>query len=322
MARQTTHYNMTVPETGDSPDVSVLANNFDTMDTLIYDHKQDGVEAAEAYLEDALEDLTTAASAANSAAIRAETAAGAVDQRLIPQVSATVTSVPYDPSSPTGGASVTQDGTTLQPQFHFSIPRGADGPGTLYLQNADPAQVTTITVVDGDDIDEAVDEAVARGIDDIVDAAVSEAIQDASFAYQIGNVIYPVGSIYVSTSSASPATLFGGTWQRIEGKFLLAATDGGATGGQATGDPVFSTASVAAGSDGGEATHTLDITEMPSHTHELNHDGKTYANALCWAGSGGNRNVPTGSNAMGAAIMPTGGGQAHNNMPPFLAVYV
>lgn len=39
----------------------------------------------------------------------------------------------------------------------------------------------------------------------------------------IKDIIYPVGSVYISFSDTSPATLFGGTWTQIQGKFLLAA---------------------------------------------------------------------------------------------------
>ena len=75
--------------------------------------------------------------------------------------------------------------------------------------------------------------------------------------------VYPVGSIYKSTNSMSPAELFGGTWERIKDQFLLASGD-----------------TYAAGSTGGEATHTLTTNEMPSHSHEYingvnyNKDGK------------------------------------------------
>lgn len=64
------------------------------------------------------------------------------------------------------------------------------------------------------------------------------------------DLTYPVGSVYLSTASTSPATLFGGTWERIQGRFLLAASS-----------------AYAAGSTGGEASHTLTANEMPSHNH-------------------------------------------------------
>lgn len=85
----------------------------------------------------------------------------------------------------------------------------------------------------------------------------------------IFDLIYPVGSIYMSVNAASPATLFGGTWARITGRFLLAATDNGSSG-----------ASQAAGNTGGAATVTLTAAQsgvpahshgMNSHTHGMNH---------------------------------------------------
>lgn len=117
--------------------------------------------------------------------------------------------------------------------------------------------------------------------------------------------IYPVGSIYISTVSTSPSTLFGGTWEQIKDTFLLAA---GST--------------YAAGTTGGEATHTLTVNEMPSHSHYQ----KRY-----W-GSSGSANQAytwgtefTEAHAYGSQIdttHSTGGSGPHNNMPPYLAVYV
>ena len=61
---------------------------------------------------------------------------------------------------------------------------------------------------------------------------------------------YPVGAIYQSTGSTSPASLFGGDWERIQGRFLLGTS---------------SSYSVTA--TGGEERHTLTISEMPRHNH-------------------------------------------------------
>ena len=73
--------------------------------------------------------------------------------------------------------------------------------------------------------------------------------------------VYPVGSIYMSVNSTDPGTLFGGTWERITGKFLLSATDNGSSG-----------ASQAAGNTGGAATVTLTAAQsgVPAHAHGLN----------------------------------------------------
>lgn len=110
---------------------------------------------------------------------------------------------------------------------------------------------------------------------------------------------YPVGSIYISTNSTSPATLLGGTWTRIEDCFLLAAGS-----------------KYAAGMTGGEAEHKLTIDEMPKHSHKA----KTIE---CAAGEGTSFSglAPTGT-ATDGLIAVSGGDTAHNNMPPYLAVYV
>ena len=176
------------------------------------------------------------------------------------------------------------------------------------------------------------------------------------------NTIYPIGSIYMSVNSTSPQILFGGTWEQIKDTFLLA-----------TGD------TYANGSTGGEATHTLTVNEMPSHTHiqdshnhtqdshnhtqnSHNHSASTdrkflalgkndnwgYTNARQMQSTSGSYYYPysnkntsgltepentasktatnqatTATNqATTATNQNTGGGQAHNNMPPYLTVYI
>ena len=68
-----------------------------------------------------------------------------------------------------------------------------------------------------------------------------------------------------------------------------------------------------AGSTGGEATHTLTIDEIPSHTHQVKISADTGWNSIGKSG---------GTESTNGASYPTGGGQAHNNMPPYLAVYM
>lgn len=116
------------------------------------------------------------------------------------------------------------------------------------------------------------------------------------------NVVYPVGSIYMSVNSTSPATLFGGTWERIQDRFLLAA---GST--------------YVAGNTGGEATHTLTVGEIPSHNHPYAYNGQ-----LSNIGTEAFRLVANDrtNNYTGTPNGYTGGGQAHNNMPPYLTVYM
>lgn len=152
--------------------------------------------------------------------------------------------------------------------------------------------------------------------------------------------VYPVGSIYTSVNSTSPQTLFTGTtWERITGKFLLAATDGGSAGGN-------STASVVAGGTGGEASHVLSVAELAQHGHRVHvwDNAGTMANAWYYNGAtktthtgarlynaGSSTWIASGSTANAASSGqgdPSGGtnligsSTAHNNMPPYLSVYV
>ena len=115
---------------------------------------------------------------------------------------------------------------------------------------------------------------------------------------------YPIGSIYISTNATSPETLFGGTWRQIQGRFLLAADN-----------------TYKAGSTGGEAMHTLTVDEMPNHEHSI-----PYPNAA--GPEEAAIGYPADSNtnkSWGAEMCKThsaGNSVAHNNMPPYLAVYV
>lgn len=118
-------------------------------------------------------------------------------------------------------------------------------------------------------------------------------------------VIYPVGSIYMSMNSTNPGTWFGGTWERIKDAFLLALGDSGTVG-----------------DTGGEATHTLTVNEMPSHQHSLTQGP---ANNAGQAGTGTSEYGSVRLNAVfasGYKTDNTGGGQAHNNMPPYIKVYM
>lgn len=130
--------------------------------------------------------------------------------------------------------------------------------------------------------------------------------------------VYPVGSIYMNVNSTNPETLFGGTWEQIQGRFLL-----GVSG------------SYPAGSQGGEAKHTLTTSEMPSHDGHLsagiaggtpygkgNYKGFLKSDVMTSYGDGGRGwNVHAG-NEIHPASEAVGGGQAHNNMPPYLSVYI
>lgn len=114
---------------------------------------------------------------------------------------------------------------------------------------------------------------------------------------------YPVGSIYMSVNSTNPHSLFGGTWVQIKDRFLLAAG-----------------AAYKAGATGGEATHTLTVDEIPNHQHALwyPNEGGEQSAAIGYPEAGSKNTWYAEASRTGGA----GGGAAHNNMPPYLSVYV
>lgn len=125
------------------------------------------------------------------------------------------------------------------------------------------------------------------------------------------NLIYPVGSIYISVNSTSPSTLFGGTWVQIQDTFLLSA---GST--------------YAGGSTGGEAQHQLTVAEMPSHTHDYYFDANSnidwYIGLVSGSVDSDHSAIASGPTGRGYTlkIRNAGGDTAHNNMPPYLTVYM
>ena len=132
----------------------------------------------------------------------------------------------------------------------------------------------------------------------------------------LADLIYPVGSLYMSVSSADPAALFGGTWQRIEDTFLLAA------GG-----------TYAPGATGGAASVKLTESQLPRLSGTVNF--RHWGSGSPYSGVSGiiSNNGEITDTANGFAATTTadgyrqlkigfGGDAAHNNMPPYLAVYV
>ena len=118
----------------------------------------------------------------------------------------------------------------------------------------------------------------------------------------------PIGSIIMGTGNnfatqAAVQAIYNGTWEQIKDVFLLAAGD-----------------SYIAGSTGGEATHTLTVNEMPKHSHNLPVD-KQYGEATTTERDRINLTSGIAYNN-GYASNETGASQPHNNMPPYLTVYM
>lgn len=121
-------------------------------------------------------------------------------------------------------------------------------------------------------------------------------------AADILDMVFPVNSIYISYSHTSPAELFGGTWHRMESRFLWGTTSTGTIG-----------------ATGGEQTHKLTVNEMPSHNH-------TAVSVRITQKDGGaaamrNYNLSNMATDVGIPVVSnTGGDAAHNNMPPYVNV--
>nr|DAH34374.1 MAG TPA: baseplate protein [Bacteriophage sp.] len=112
---------------------------------------------------------------------------------------------------------------------------------------------------------------------------------------------YPVGSIYQSTKSTDPADLFGGTWEAINNVFLLAA------------GTIYRPGTI-----GGESEVTLTADEIPEIKMSYQYTGQSTVigtDAIRLYDGDGKINQYTGPQSSNC------GGKAHNNMPPYLAVY-
>jgi hypothetical protein len=111
--------------------------------------------------------------------------------------------------------------------------------------------------------------------------------------------LLPVGMIIHLYSHANPNAMYPGTtWERLTNTFLW--------GCDASGD---------IGITGGEKTHSLTVAELPTHTHGSVYSGNVDATKThAWLASGGS--------AMAYGTVETGGGAAHNNMPPYTQVSI
>lgn len=142
---------------------------------------------------------------------------------------------------------------------------------------------------------------------------------------------FPIGYIYLSVTNVNPATIFGGTWERIKGRFLLGADDTNYVAGNVGGNSSHYHTT---------ANHTLTINEMPKHAHNVvavnKNDSGTIAENFNGASfilnynKGITYSTPTRGWNNGVAMNSSGKGQAHNHgntgnsssMPPYLVIYM
>lgn len=174
---------------------------------------------------------------------------------------------------------------------------------------------------------------------------------------QIFNLIYPIGSYYISSDSANPSTKFGGTWEQITNRMIMAAGSSYAVG--TTGGTASHTHTSAAHTHT-TAEHTLTVSEIPSHRHtpsnydtagsETSHKRQFTTNLSTSSDSVGRRTHATGSagyvmsatdsgDITGTAYTSyVGGGGSHShgntgsttpgntgsssNLPPYIVAYI
>lgn len=124
----------------------------------------------------------------------------------------------------------------------------------------------------------------------------------------VAQQMYPVGSLYFNASSTTdPATLLGfGTWTAVAGRVLV-----GYDAGQTEFDTLLET--------GGAKTHTLSIAEMPAHAHKLKTENIQLRSPADYNRISYTTNAVT---VDAPATEETGGGQAHNNLQPYLVVAI
>ncbi len=181
------------------------------------------------------------------------------------------------------------------------------------------------------------------GIDSEGNLSVNSISSNQGFNIPIGDLVYPVGSIYLTVNNSNPSSLFGGSWERIQGRFLLGADEYYQTGTMGgfysvtSGEPSNNETGAANGNTG---STTLTIDQIPGHDHRSR--GSTFIEGGSGAGSVATMNFAAGNYKRHhyETTLETGGGQGHTHtlnshthtlnshthtvsvMPPYLAVSI
>ena len=130
--------------------------------------------------------------------------------------------------------------------------------------------------------------------------------------------VYPIGSIYITTSNENPTNTIGGTWESFgKGRTLVGA------GEDSDGDDNGEKVSFSAGDKGGEYKHTLTVQEMPSHTHNFSSGSPNLYQRSAYGGGSSDGLIPWQPKSYTLyAIQSTGGSQSHNNIQPYIVTYM
>ena len=150
---------------------------------------------------------------------------------------------------------------------------------------------------------------------------------DETKRINVVDLVYPIGSIYMSVNSTNPSAIFGGTWEQIQGRYLLGAgapsQNTNTNMGSLTQEQL--TWNFTAGETLGEYTHSLSTYEMPSHYHNFYKTGRV----MYWDSGADPLGIRQGTGGEIAAQSSwdtktnnAGDNQAHNTMSACLVVYM
>lgn len=154
----------------------------------------------------------------------------------------------------------------------------------------------------------------------IVNSITTSTSNDSNIDF---DMIYPVGSIYLSLANTNPSVLFGGVWESIaKGRTLVGVDES---------QSEFNIVK----KEGGEKTHKLSIAEMPNHTHDIYQDNGSGRKDIPVYGQYSDLNNVGFMNFRYTCNYEytqggqgkfyntdNGGNQSHNNLQPYLTCYI
>ena len=260
----------------------------------------DAMEAAEASANEAANAANTAANLATNAASNANAATLAADEAAN---AANTAAENAEEKANYAEATITNANNTLEEHVNESnsAAQSATESAQKALLAADTANSAAAEANTATGTLQSAMLEMQRAVNNADDAA-ERANNAAAVCEEIDP--HPVGSIYMSVNDTSPAVRFGGTWERIEDTFLLAA---GST--------------YEAGETGGETTHSLVNAELPPLS-VTTYQASASTSSISYAGGSVSRTIVASvKNNTGSASFG-GTSKAFSIMPPYLAVYI
>ena len=277
-------------------ELGTVINNYATQIHADAETASTAATSATSAAEDAAADAATATQAADDAQASQTAAATSASNAAASEAAAASSATSAASSAAEAQAAIATDmtgATASTAGTHGLVPAPAAGDDTKFLGGDGtwkdvPAELSGLTDVD---LASLSDGQLLRY------DATAQKWKNAELSY-VGMIIH---SSTLDTEAKVKAFYGGTSWTAIEGVFLLGTSSAHAIG-----------------STGGEETHTLTIAEMPSHSHDVNSGATVFAN-----GGANDVSQTAGSRTYTyLGINNTGGGQAHNNMPPYKTVYI